>query len=201
LALSRQKKEQVLAQYTEWVNRSQAIVLVEYTGVKMAALDTIRAKLRETGGEFHILKNTFARKVFEANGMTIPAGYLEKSTAVVFAFKDAAASTKALTDTTVKMDAIKLKGGFLGKQTLNAAQVKALADLPPLPVVRAQLLGTLQAPAGKLVRTIAEPARSLASVFRAYADKAQPTRNKIAQCVFPNKIFSLKVRSLLRNGC
>ena len=173
MALSRQKKEQVLAQYQEWVDKSQAIVLVEYTGIKMAGLDTIRAKLRETGGEFHIIKNTFARKIFEANGMTVPAGYLKKSTAVAFAFTDAAATTKALTDATVKMEAIKLKGGFLGKQALSAAQVKALAELPPLPVVRAQLLGTLQAPASKLVRTIAEPARSLASVFRAYSDQAQ----------------------------
>ena len=173
MALSRQKKEQVFAQYQKWVDNSQAIVLVEYTGIKMGDLDAIRAKLRDTGGEFHIIKNTFARKIFEANGMAVPAGYLKKSTAVAFAFTDAAATTKALTDATVKMEAIKLKGGFLGKQALSAAQVKSLAELPPLPVVRAQLLGTLQAPASKLVRTIAEPARSLASVFRAYSDQAQ----------------------------
>jgi large subunit ribosomal protein L10 len=173
LALTRQKKEQVSAQYQNWVDDSQAVVLVEYTGVKMADLDSIRAKLRDTGGEFHIIKNTFARKVLETNGMTVPAGMLEKSTAIAFAFKDAAATTKALTDATVKMDAIKLKGGFLGKQALSQAQVKALAELPPLPVVRAQLLGTLQAPAGKLVRTLAEPARSLAFVLRAYSEKAQ----------------------------
>jgi large subunit ribosomal protein L10 len=171
LALSRQKKEQVLAQYQKWIDDSQAIVLVEYTGIKMADLDAIRAKLRDTGGEFHIIKNTFARKVFEANGMTVPAGLLEKSTAVAFAFKDAAATTKALTDATVKMEAIKLKGGFLGKQALKPAQVKALAELPPLPVVRAQLLGVLQAPASKLVRTLAEPARSLAYVVRAYSEQ------------------------------
>ncbi|HEY3310716.1 MAG TPA: 50S ribosomal protein L10 [Anaerolineales bacterium] len=173
MALSRQKKEEVLAQFQKWVDASQAVVLVEYTGVKMADLDAIRAKLRETGGEFHVVKNTFARKVFEANGMTVPEGYLVKSTAIAFAFKDAAATTKALTDATVKMESIKLKGGFLGTAALKPAQVKALADLPPLPVVRSQLLGTLQAPASKLVRTVAEPARSLASVFRAYADKAQ----------------------------
>jgi large subunit ribosomal protein L10 len=174
LALTRQEKEQVLAQYKEWLETSQAVVLVEYTGLNMKNLDAIRAKVRETGGEFHVLKNTLARKIFEANGMSVPADFLKKSTAVAFAFKDAAATTKALTEVTSKgMEAVKLKGGFLDKQSLNAAQVKALADMPPLPVVRAQLLGVLQAPAGKLVRTIAEPARSLASVFRAYSDKAQ----------------------------
>jgi large subunit ribosomal protein L10 len=173
LALSRQRKEDVLAQYKEWMDRSQAVILVEYTGVTVKNLDNIRAKVRESGGEFHILKNTLARKVFETQGMKVPAGFFEKSTAVTFAFTDPAGTAKALTDVTKGVEAIKLKGGFLDKQALTAAQVKSLADMPPLPVMRAQLLGVLQAPAGKLVRTIAEPARSLASVFRAYSDKAQ----------------------------
>jgi len=173
LALTRQEKEQVLAQYKEWLDNSQAVVLVEYTGLRVKDLDAIRAKIRDTGGEFHVLKNTLVQKVFEASGVSIPDGLLKKSTAVAFAFKDAAGTTKALTEATKGMESVKLKGGFLEKQALNAAQVKALADMPPLPVVRSQLLGVLQAPAGKLVRTIAEPARSLASVFRAYSDKAQ----------------------------
>ncbi|RPH60618.1 MAG: 50S ribosomal protein L10 [Chloroflexi bacterium] len=173
MAISRQRKEEVLAQYKEWMDRSQAIILVEYIGVKVKDLDVIRAKVRETGGEVHILKNTLARKVFESYGMKVPAGLLEKSTAVTFAFTDPASTAKALIDVTKGMEAIKLKGGFLDKQALTAVQVKSLADMPPLPVVRAQLLGVLQAPASKLVRTIAEPARSLASVFRAYTEKAQ----------------------------
>lgn len=167
MALTKQKKQEVLDQYAEWVEKGQAFIMVEYTGVSMKQLDLIRAKLRETGAEFHVMKNTFARKVLAERGYSIPTDMLVKSTAVVIAFSDAAASAKALAETTAKMEAIKIKGGFLGKQALNVAQVKALAELPPLPVVRAQLLGTLQAPAGKLVRTLAEPARSLAYVIQA----------------------------------
>lgn len=173
MALTREQKEQVLAQYAEWIEKSQAVVLVEYTGLKVKDLDVIRAKIRETGGEFHVLKNTLARKAFNAQGMKISDALLEKSTAVAFAFDDVAATTKALTLAAKGMEAVKVKGGFLEKQPLDAAQVKALADMPPLPIVRSQLLGVLQAPAGKLVRTIAEPARSLAAVFQAYADAAQ----------------------------
>jgi large subunit ribosomal protein L10 len=173
LALSRQKKDQVLAQYQAWLEGSQAVVLVEYTGVTVKQLDAIRAKVRESGGEFHIVKNTLVRKVLQNKDMQVPQELLEKSTAMTFAFSDAAATAKALTEATKGMEAVKLKGGFLDKQVLSSAQVKALAELPPLPVVRSQLLGVLQAPAGKLVRTIAEPARSLAAVFQAYADTAQ----------------------------
>ena len=173
MALTKQRKDEVLATYQDWLKRSQAVILVEYTGAKMKDMDNIRAKVRESGGEFHVVKNTLARRAFADHGMTLSEESLVKSTAISFAFTDPASTAKALSDATKGMEFVKVKGGFLAGQPLNTAQVKALADLPPLPVVRAQLLGVLQAPAGKLVRTIAEPARSLASVFRAYSEKAQ----------------------------
>jgi large subunit ribosomal protein L10 len=172
LALSKQRKEETLSEYSDWVKKSQAIILVEYTGAKMKDLDNIRAKIRESGGEFHIVKNTLVRRVFADNGMELPKDYLVKSTAVSFAFTDPASTAKALTDATKGSEYVKVKGGFMTGKSLSAAQVKALSDLPPLPVVRAQLLGVLQAPAGKLVRTIAEPARGLAGVIKAFSEKA-----------------------------
>jgi large subunit ribosomal protein L10 len=171
LAVSKERKEEVLATYAEWLKKSEAVILVEYTGVKMKDLDNIRAKIREAGGEFHVVKNTLARRAFADNGMDIPADFLVKSTAVSFAFSDPASTAKALNDVTKGSEFVKVKGGFMSGQVLNAAQVKALADMPPLPVVRAQLLAVLQAPAGKLVRTLAEPGRSLAAVIQAFLDK------------------------------
>jgi large subunit ribosomal protein L10 len=172
LAITKERKEEVLSQYGDWLKRSQAVILVEYSGASMKALDNIRAKIREAGGEFHVVKNTLARRAFADSGMQFPSDYLVKSTAVSFAFTDPASLAKALTDATKGLEFIKVKGGFMSGQTLNAVQIKALADMPPLPVVRAQLLGMLQAPAGKLVRTIAEPARGLAAVLKAFSEKA-----------------------------
>lgn len=172
MAISKERKEEVLTTYADWMKRSQAVILVEYTGVRMKDLDAIRSKIRETGGEFHVVKNTLARRAFADSGMELPQEYLVKSTAISFAFTDPASTAKALTDAMKGKEAIKVKGGYMSGQALDAAQVKALADMPPLPVVRAQLLGMLQAPAGKLVRTIAEPARGLAAVVKAFAEKA-----------------------------
>lgn len=172
MAVSKERKQEVLATYEEWLKKSQSVILVEYTGAKMKDLDGIRAKVRESGGEFHVLKNTLARRAFAANGMELPKDFLVKSTAVSFAFSDPASTAKALTEAMKGKDFVKVKGGFMNGQALSAAQVKSLSDLPPLPVVRAQLLGVLQAPAGKLVRTIAEPARGLAAVIKAFTEKA-----------------------------
>jgi large subunit ribosomal protein L10 len=172
LALSKQRKEEALNEYADWMKRSHAVILVEYTGAKMKDLDNIRAKIRESGGEFHIVKNTLARRAFAASGMDFPQDYLVRSTAVSFAFTDPASTAKALADATKGNEFVKVKGGFLAGKSLSAVEVKALAELPPLPIMRAQLLGVLQAPAGKLVRTIAEPARGLAAVVKAFSEKA-----------------------------
>ena len=172
MAVSKERKQEVLAAYEEWLKKSQAVILVEYTGAKMKDLDGIRAKVRESGGEFHIIKNTLARRAFAQSGMDLPDDYLVKSTAVSFAFNDPASTAKALTEAMKGKEFIKVKGGFMSGKALDAAQVKALSDMPPLPVVRAQLLGVLQAPAGKLVRTLAEPARGLAAVLKAFSEKA-----------------------------
>ena len=173
MAISKQRKEEVQSQYADWIKRSEAVILVEYTGAKMKAINAIRAKIRETGGEFHIVKNTLVRRVFAENGFEFPQDYLVKSTAISFAFTDPASTAKALTDATKGNEFVKVKGGLMGGKALNASQVKALSDLPPLPVMRATLLGVLQAPAGKLVRTLAEPARGLAAVIKARSESAQ----------------------------
>ena len=173
MALSKQKKNEVVEQYKDWLNNSQSVILVEYTGATMKDMENIRTQVRDSEGEFHVVKNTLMKLAFEASGFSIPEGLLENSSAASFAFTDPAATAKALSDAVKGLDAIKVKGGYMGQELLNVEQVKALSDLPPLPVVRGQLLGVLQAPAGKLVRTIAEPARSLAAVFQAYSEQAQ----------------------------
>jgi large subunit ribosomal protein L10 len=170
LAITKERKNELIAQYVEWVKNSRALVLTQYVGLTMKDIDSLRAKVRENGGEFHIIKNTLAKLAFEQAGYSIQADQLEGSTAIVFAFTDAPATVKTVTEFTKNSDFLKIKGGFLDKQALSAEGVGALAELPPLPIVRAQLLGTLLAPASKLVRTLAEPGRMIAAVIQAHAE-------------------------------
>jgi large subunit ribosomal protein L10 len=171
LAISKKRKKEVIAEYGDWQKRSSAMIVAEYTGLTMKDLDELRRRIREGGGEFHIVKNTLGKLAFESAGLSLPAGLFEGSTAIGFAFQDAPGLAKIMTEYARTADALKVKGGYLGQRPMSAAEVKALAELPPLPVVRAQLLGTLLAPAGKLVRTLAEPARQVAAILKAYAEK------------------------------
>ena len=170
MAITKERKNELISQYSEWVKRSKALVLTQYVGLTMKDIDALRAKVRENGGEFHIIKNTLAQLAFEQAGLTVQREQFEGSTAIVFAFTDAPATVKAVTEFAKSSDYLKVKGGYLEKQALSADGVKALAELPPISVVRSQLLGTLLAPASKLVRTLAEPGRMIAAVIKAHAE-------------------------------
>lgn len=170
MAITKERKDELIAQYRDWTGRSQALLLAEYSGMTMKDMDTLRAKVREVGGEFHIVKNTLGKLAFAEAGIASEE-LLEGSTAVCFAFSDAPAVAKAISEFARTSQVFKIKGGFLDKKPLTAEGVKALADMPPLPVMRAHLLGVLSAPASKLVRTLAEPGRSVAAVIKAYTER------------------------------
>lgn len=172
MAFTKEEKTQMMAQYKDWVSKSSAVFLVGYGKMSQKDIDALRVKARDAGGELHVVKNTLFENVLSDMGIDATK-LLEKTTLVGFAFSDAPALAKVVSDASNKSEIFSVKGGLLGSTLMTAAQIKALADLPPLPVLRAQLLGVLLAPASKLVRTIAEPGRSLAGVINARAEQAQ----------------------------
>jgi large subunit ribosomal protein L10 len=174
LAFTKEEKAQMLSRYEGWLNNSQAVVLLEYQHMTMKDINNLRAKVRDAGGEVHVVKNTIFSRAVKNAGFTADEKVFDGPVAISFAPTDPPMLAKTISDALLKQEIFKVKGGFLGKQSMSAAQVKSLADLPPLPVMRARLLGVLQAPASQLVRTIAEPARSLAGVINAYVEKQQP---------------------------
>jgi len=171
LAISKKRKNELINQYVVWASQSKAMIMTEYLGLSMKQIDVLRAKLRESGSEFHVLKNTLGKVAFDQIGLSVPEKFLEGSTAVFFAFQDAPDTARVITEFARTSEFVKIKGGYLDNRPISAEEVKALAELPPLPVMRAQLLGVIMAPASKLARTLAEPARQVAAVLKAYADK------------------------------
>lgn len=171
LAFTKKHKKQMLEQYEQWLQESEAVFFVSYDKMGMSQIDALRAKVRETGSEAHVVKNTLMTKAFQNKGIAEPQS-LEGTTLAGFAFNDPPALAKVFKEA-AKTDIFEIKAGYLGDQLLSAAEIDALAELPPLPVMRATLLGTIMAPASKLVRTIVEPARGLAAVVKAYSEKAE----------------------------
>ncbi len=173
MAFTKKEKAEMLAQYEAWIEKSEALFMISYQNMPVKEIDRLRIKARETGNEVHITKNTLLKMALEKQGYPA-SSLLEGTTIVGFAFTDAPGLAKAINEVTKKSEVFAVKGGYLGTGVLNPAQVNALATLPPLPVMRAILLGTIQAPATKLVRTLAEPGRQVAAVIKAYSDAGAP---------------------------
>ena len=171
MAFTKKRKGEMSAQYEKWVSDSQAIFILTYERMNMKEIDAFRAKVRDTGSEMHLVKNTLFDRTLNRNGFP-KSGLFEKTSLVGFAFSDAPALAKVFSEMTKGNDNYKIKGGYLGKALIDNKQVKVLADLPTLPVMRAMLLGVISAPATRLARTLAEPARSLAAVIKAKSETA-----------------------------
>jgi len=136
----------------------------------MQDVDNLRAKAREAGDELHVVKNTLFARALAAAGM--PSAEIFEGTSLVgYAFNDVPAMAKLLTDSAKGSEIFKIKGGFMGTQMLTVDQIKSLAELPTMPVMRARLLCLFMTPATQFVRTLAEPARRLAFVVKAHSEQ------------------------------
>lgn len=160
-------KKIILDELLERVNASPFVLVVEYTGMTVPQFSELRNRLGATGAECHVAKNTFMKKAFSEAGLPDPGDQLTGQTAFVTGEEDIAAAAKVLKsfEKEFKKPAIKL--GVLDGDLLDEEQVKAIADLPSREVLLGMLLGTINAPATKLLRTINEPAGSLARVIQA----------------------------------
>ena len=174
LALTRESKQALVAQYKDLLGDSEAVVITTYMGLTVAQIEELRNAVRKAGGRFMVAKNTLLKRAFEAAEYPVPENALTGSTAIAFALEDPPAVAKAIVDFAKANQAVEVKVGFLGTQEISPAEVQALAALPPLPVMRAQLLGTIMAPASQLARLLAEPGRQVAAVVKAYSEQEAP---------------------------
>lgn len=170
MAFTKKQKEAMVAQYEDWLENSQAVFIMSYSGLDNKEIETIRRAMRDSGGEAHVVKNTLIKIAMENQGYDVDEVMTENSF-TGFAFQDPAATAKVLADASKEHgEKIDFKLGYLDKNELSADEIKALAKLPPLPVMRAQILGTILAPASKLVRVINEPGSQVARVLKAFSE-------------------------------
>ena len=160
-------KKYIIDELFERVNSSPYVLVVDYTGMTVPQFDELRTRLIENGSECHVAKNTYMRKALENAKLPDISEYLLGQTAFVTGDSDVCGAAKTVKNFIKEFKKPEIKTGILDGDILNAAQVHALADLPSREVLLATLLGTINAPATKLVRTINEPAASLARVIKA----------------------------------
>ena len=176
----RPEKAAVVAEVRDRLTRSDAALMTEYRGLDVSAMAELRRSLRAVGGEYKIYKNTLVRLAVREIGLDID-DLLTGPTAIAFVGEspdgepgDAAAVAKALRDYSRTRSELVLKGGVLAGRTLDANELRALADLPPRPVLLAQVAGAFAAPLAGLAGLLGALPRNFAYGLQALIDRAGP---------------------------
>lgn len=173
MALSRKKKEELVETYRKLVSESRGLIMTSYSGLTVREAEELRGQIRKAGGEFHVVKNSLLKLALESEGIPIPEGLLSGTTAIGFAEADIPAVAKAVADLAKEAEGVQLKPGIVEGKVYQPQQIQRLADLPPLRVVQAQLLGLLKSPGGGVVNALASSVRQVVNVMKAYSESEE----------------------------
>ena len=150
----RNEKEDVIAQVAEQLAGTQNLFVSDYRGLTVAQLGELRAKLRESGASFTVVKNTLGGIAAERANREALREMLKGPTAVTFCGDDLVGAAKALADFARTHPQLEVRGGLLDASLIDASGVKALATVPPREVLIAQVVGTMAAPLTGLVTVL-----------------------------------------------
>lgn len=155
------------------INASPYLIVTEYTAMTVTHFNELRKRLRDVQAEYKVIKNTALRIAAEQAGLPDLKASLTGQIAIVTGQKDVSAAAKVVKTFASEFEKPAIKLAVLDNKLLSSADVKALAELPSLDVLRAKILGVLNAPATKLAVLLNTPAGQLAQVIKAKSEKGE----------------------------
>ena len=168
-----EEKQQIAEDLRDRLSRSAIIVLTDYKGLDVAAMNDLRRKLRAEEIEYQVVKNTLLIRAAEDNDFALIKDHFKGPSAIALSYEDPVAPAKVLSEFAKENKNLEIKAGVMNGQVLDANAIKELAKLPSREVLLGQLLSALNAIPTSLVRTIAEVPRSLVSVLAAIRDQKE----------------------------
>jgi large subunit ribosomal protein L10 len=171
--LRKEEKQQIAEDLRERLSKSAIIVLTDYKGLDVAAMNDLRRKLRAEDIEYQVVKNTLLIRASEDNDIALIKDYFKGPSAIALSYDDPIAPAKVLSQFAKENNKLEIKAGVMNGQVLDANAIKALAKLPSREVLLGQLLSALNAVPTSFVRTIAEIPRGFVSVLAAIRDQKE----------------------------
>ena len=169
MAISREKKEELVADLIAKFSRSKAAILTDYRGLSVAEISQLRNKMREVKSGYHVVKNRLTKLAMERAGLPVPESLLIGPTAICFCYEDVVAPAKVLVEFAKESKILSIKGGLLSGKLVTAEDISALAALPSRETLLAQVIAGMQAPLAGLVNVLSGPMRALIYVLQARA--------------------------------
>jgi large subunit ribosomal protein L10 len=166
--LDRAQKRDFVVSLAKVFADTSMVVVTHYQGLTVAQVTDLRRRMRGAGATFRVAKNRLAVRALEGTRFEGIRPMLTGPTALAWSADPVSVARTAIEFSRTN-DKLVVIGGSLGTRTLNASEVRALAELPPLETLRARIVGLILAPATRIAGTLQAPAGQLARVFGAYA--------------------------------
>ncbi|MGO8687651.1 MAG: 50S ribosomal protein L10 [Candidatus Dormibacteria bacterium] len=167
------RKRETVGSLAEKLGRATSAIVTDYRGLTVKQLEELRTQLRAQGIDYHVIKNTLARRAAAEAGVGELGTVLRGPVGLALGFGELATPAKVLSEYHRVNRRLPLLAGFVEGQVLDARGVQALAELPPREALLAQLAGTLQMPLTQLAAGLASITSNLAATLDAYREKLE----------------------------
>ncbi len=169
--ITREMKEERLAELRDLVGKQQAIIFVKYLGLSAKDVDTARRDIEESDAKYLVTKNTLLRIALTDVQLPVDAPAMDQPIATVFALGDQVATAKAVVKANKTFEGLEILGGIVDGQLVDEAAIRTLATLPGREELLAKLVGTVAAPLSGFVSVLSGNLRGLVSVLHQYEQK------------------------------
>ena len=160
------EKQAIVAQLTEKVQKAAAGVIVDYKGITVEEDTALRKACRENEIDYAVVKNTLLRFAFKNTGLDELDGVLNGTTSLALCDSDVIAPARVMSEYAKKLNGkFEIKGGFMEGKVIDLATIESLASIPALPVLQAQVLGTMLAPISALACVLKQIAEKNGATF------------------------------------
>jgi large subunit ribosomal protein L10 len=170
------EKRQAVAELAKLLRSRTAMAVTDYRGLKVSEMQSVRRTLRDSGVELHVAKNRLLKIAAAEAGRPALTPMLEGPTALATVSGDEVAMAKALQEALRPYArVVTVRGGLLGDQAVDAAQLTRLASLPSREVLLGNLAAGIASPITGFASVLAANLRNLAGVLNAVADQKRQT--------------------------
>ena len=172
MGLSLEQKQAMVSEVATKLQGAQSLIVAEYRGLDVERVTQLRSKARKSGVWLRVLKNTLARRAVKGT----PFEKLSDQMIGPLMYgisQDPVAGAKVLSEFAKENESFVIKAGAMPNAVMSAQDIKALAQLPSREQLIAMLLGTMQAPVTKLVRTMNEVPSKFVRTLAAYRDSKE----------------------------
>jgi large subunit ribosomal protein L10 len=169
--VNRKDKEAVVADMAERLDRASALVLTNFSGLKVEQMTALRQQLRDKGYEYVVVKNTLLKRAAQGKPAHVLDDMLEGPGGLAISYDDPVGLAKALVDFAKTNAKLEIRAGVLSGKLIAPEQVADLAKLPSREILLSMLLGALQGVPRNLVSVLAAVPRSLMNVLKAIEEK------------------------------